>query len=311
MQKITPCLWFDNNCKEAIDFYTSAFKNSKVHSIQLYPENVETPSGPASEMKDKVITAIFELEGFTFMGLDGGPIFQFNPSISFFVNFDPSKDDAAKENLKNLWDKLVEGGEALMDLQEYPFSKYYGWVKDKYGVTWQLILTDPTGEPRPTIVPSLLFTQDMCGKAEEAIDFYVSVFKNSKKGIVSPYQPGQAKNDKAKTAYGDFMIEGHWIAAMDSGVDQDYKFNEAISLQVECEDQNEVDELWSKLSSVPASEQCGWCKDKFGVSWQIIPKEMGKYLGDPDKEKSGRAMKAMLEMKKIDLQGIKDAFEGK
>src|SRR5690606_38810416 len=103
-------------------------------------------------------------------------------AISFMVNFDPSRERDAETRLQKVWDALIEGGEALMPLQEYPFSKKYGWVKDKYGLTWQLILTDPDGEERPVIVPALMYVGEVAGKASEAIDLYTSVFKNAKKG---------------------------------------------------------------------------------------------------------------------------------
>lgn len=300
--KIVPHLWFDKEAKEAAEFYINAFGGDSklVDSTVLR----DTPSGDTDFV-------VFELLGQEFMAISAGPYFKFNSSISFFVNFDPSRDPNAKENLKKLWDKLAEGGKALMELNEYPFSKYYGWIEDKFGLSWQLILTGPTGEPRPDIVPSLLFTKDGCGKAEEAIDFYLSVFKNSKKGIVSPYQPGQAPNKKAKTAFGDFNLEGYWMAAMDSGVEQDFEFNEAISFLVNCKDQDEVDYYWEKLSAVPKAEQCGWLKDKYGVSWQIQPEIMNEMMSKGTTEQIDRVTQAFLKMKKFDIKKLQEAYEGK
>lgn len=168
MQKITPSLWFDKNCEEAINYYVNTFEGSpyksgksKILSIARYEKGMEVPGG--DELEGKVITAVFELDGQDFIALDGGPIF---------------------------------------------------------------------------------------------------------------------------------------------------KFNEAISFQVQCEDQEEVDYFWGKLSSVPESEQCGWLKDKFGLSWQITPKRLGELLSDPDKEKSMRAMNAMLKMKKIEISELEKAFDG-
>ncbi len=169
MQKITPSLWFDKECEEAITFYIDTFntaphskKNSKVVSLDRYPEDQQV--GPMKDMAGKVLTAIFELAGQRFMALDGGPLFKFNESISFYV---------------------------------------------------------------------------------------------------------------------------------------------------ECEDQDEVDHFWKQLSAVPESEQCGWAKDKYGVSWQIIPKQLGELLSDKDKAKSGRVLQAMLQMKKINIKGLQDAYDGK
>src|SRR5688572_16947564 len=130
MQKIVPHLWFDREAKEAAEFYASVFPDSKVTSVYTLHD---TPGGDAD-------VVAFEIAGYQFMSISAGPLFKFNPSVSFFLNFDPSKDKDAKENLKALWEKLSEGGKVLMELQEYPFSKLYGWLEDKYGVSWQLIL---------------------------------------------------------------------------------------------------------------------------------------------------------------------------
>ena len=180
--KITPHLWFDKEAKEAAAFYTGMFPKSRVTNTQTIHD---TPSGDCDIVS-------FELSGQPFMAISAGPLFKPNPSISFFVNFDPLRDPKAKENLNLLWAKLSNGGEALMPLQKYPFSDWYGWIKDKYGISWQLILTKPGGEERPFIVPSLLFVGEVCGKSEEATDFYMSVFKNSKRGTLARYGAGMA-----------------------------------------------------------------------------------------------------------------------
>lgn len=294
MQKIIPNLWFDHTAKEAAEFYTSVFPNSHIVSTVYYPNSAEEGLADFQlDLAGKELTVEFEIEGQHFVNINAGPEFKFNPSISFMVNFDPSRDEQAREHLDELWAKLIEGGEALMPLDEYPYSKRYGWVKDKYGLTWQLILTDPSGDPRPFIVPSLLFAGNNVNRAEEAINFYTSVFKNSKVGLLAPYEENTGPARSGSLMYGDFQLEGEWLAAMDSGVEQGFVFNEAVSLQVNCEDQAEIDELWSKLSVVPESEQCGWCKDQFGVSWQIVPKNMEELMKKPD------AFKKLMQMHKI------------
>lgn len=305
MQKILPHLWFDKEAKEASEFYVKAFGgDSKIISTRVIHN---TPSGDCD-----IVT--FQLLGQEFMAISAGPDFKFNSSISFFVNFDPSRDENAKDNLKKLWDQLVEGGKALMELNEYPFSKYYGWVEDKYGLSWQLMLSDPSGDPRPTIVPSLLFTKDKTGLAAEAVDFYVSVFSgkgdSTKKGIVAPYEAEQSQVPTAKTAYADFMLDGIWFSAMDSGVEQPFEFNEAISFLVNCKDQQEIDYLWEKLSAVPEAEQCGWLKDKYGVSWQIQPEIMNEMMSQGTEEQVDRVTQAFLKMKKFDVETLKKAYEG-
>ncbi len=308
VQKITPYLWFDKEAEEAMNFYSSVFPSAKIVSIQRYPDNVDDPH--MQGMDGKVLHGVFEIEGQQFMAIDAGPIFTFNPSISFFLNFDPSTDENAEENLERIWNELANGGKALMELGEYPFSKKYGWVQDKFGISWQLILTNPESEQRPFIVPSLMFIGANNNKAEEAINFYTSVFQNSKIGILARYPDDTGPANKGSLMFSDFMIENSWFAAMDSGVEHEFNFNESISLYVDCKDQDEVDYLWSKLSAVPEAEQCGWLKDKFGVSWQIVPKRLGELLTDPDKEKAGRAMQAMLQMKKIDVEELEKAYRG-
>lgn len=294
MQKIIPNLWFNKTAKETAEFYTSVFPNSNIVATTHYPNSAE--EGLADFQLDKAgkeLTVEFEIEGQRFVNINAGPEFTFNPSISFMVNFDPSRDSQAREHLDELWEKLVEGGQMLMPLDEYPFSKRYGWVKDRYGLSWQLILTDPSGEPRPFIVPSLLFAGKNVNRAEEAITFYTSVFDNSKIGLLARYSEPTGPAKAGSLMYSDFMLENQWFAAMDSGEEQDFVFNEAISLQVNCKDQAEIDYFWEKLSTVPESEQCGWCKDQFGVSWQIVPENMEELMKKPN------AFANMMQMKKI------------
>jgi predicted 3-demethylubiquinone-9 3-methyltransferase (glyoxalase superfamily) len=301
MQKIVPHLWFNKEAKEAAQFYVSAFGGDSAVTQTTLIRN--TPSGDCDSVA-------FRLAGYEFMGISAGPYFDINPSISFMLNFDPSRDPQAQEHLDALWKILSEGGEPLMPLQEYPFSKRYGWIKDKYGVTWQLILTNPEGEPRPFIIPSLMFTGDMTGKADEAIDFYVSVFKDAKRGMTAAYPPGAAPEKDAKIMFAEFMVEGQWFTAMDSGHMHTFGFNEGVSLLVRCKDQPEIDEYWGKLSAVPEAEQCGWLKDKYGVSWQINAVAMDEVMRSGDQAKIDRVTQAFLTMKKFDLAALKKAEEG-
>lgn len=300
MQKIVPHLWFDNQAVEAAKFYVAAFGgDSKVLSQSKIED---TPSGDCDIVS-------FKLKGFEFMAISAGPLFQFNSSISFMLNFDPSEDKNARQNLDALWAKLSDGGEALMPLGTYDFSERYGWIRDKYGVTWQLILTKPTGEPRPAVLPSIMFTGDNTGKAGEAMDFWVSMFKNAKRGMTAQYPPGASPEPAAKIMFAEFMLEGQWFTAMDSGYMHKFGFNEAISLLVRCKSQQEIDAYW-KLSAVPEAEQCGWLKDKYGLSWQIAPANMDTMLSG-DKDAAARVTKAFLKMKKFDLAALEKASNGK
>jgi len=293
-QKITPNLWFNGNAKEAAEFYTSIFPDSNTVNTVYYPNSAEEGLADFQlNMAGKELVIDFELKGQRFTAINAGPEFTFNQTVSFMVNFDPSQDDQAQEHLNTLWDKLVEGGEVLMPLQEYPFSKRYGWAKDRYGLTWQLVLTNPDGEPRPFITPSLLFTKENVNRAEEAINAYVAIFKNTKVGRFARYTEDTGPAKTGSLMYGDFMLEDQWFAAMDSGVEQDDTFNQAVSFAVSCKDQDEIDYYWEKLSKHPESEQCGWCKDEYGLSWQIVPENMGELMQHPD------AYKHMMQMKKI------------
>lgn len=299
--RITPHLWYDKEAREAAEFYCSIFADSRIRNITTLRD---TPSGDCDVVS-------FELSGQPFMSISAGPLFKFNPSVSFIVNFDPSRDQRARESLDSAWKKLAGGGTPLMPLQEYPFSKRYGWIQDKYGLSWQLILSDPDGEPRPFITPSLMFAGAVCGKADEAIDFYTSVFKDSRRGIIARYPKGSEPDKEGTVMFADFMIEKQWLAAMDSARMHDLSFNEAVSLMVSCETQKEIDHYWEKLSAVPQAEQCGWLKDQYGLSWQITPAEMNSMMQTATSEQMDRLTKAFLPMKKFDLAALRRAFHGK
>jgi len=296
MQKITSFLWFDDQAEDAVEFYKSVFKNSQGGESTHYSEAGAQVSG---QPKGSVMTVPFQLYGQDFVALNGGPLFKFNPSISFFVNC------KTENEVQKLWDKLSEGGKALMPLDKYPFSEKYGWIQDKYGVSWQIIL--PMGEVKQTIVPSMLFVQNVCGRAEEAINYYTSVFGNSKLLTTFRYSAGEEPDKEGTLAYADFVLEGQIFAAMDSAHEHKFNFNEAISFVVNCESQEELDYFWEKLSKGgdPKAQQCGWLKDKFGVSWQIVPMVLGELLSNTDKAQ--KVMSALLKMKKLDIETLKKA----
>jgi len=307
-QKITPCLWFNDNCEEAINFYVSIFPNSKINHIMRYPEGVE--EGPMKGMDGKILTAFYELEGYSFQALDGGPTFKMNPSVSFMVNFDPSKDAEAAKHLEEMWNKLSEGAKVLMELNEYPLSKKYGWLEDRFGVSWQLILTDPTGEPRPFIVPSLLFVNKVAGKAEEALDYYTSIFKNSKKGLVAHYPAGMEPDKEGSLMFGEANLDGSWLIAMDSAHEHKFDFTAGTSLVIDCKDQAEVDYFWEKLTTGGEESQCGWLVDKYGVWWQIVPQQLGELMNSGDPVKTKRVIDAFMPMKKLDIATLQAAYDG-
>lgn len=299
-RKIVPHLWYDKEAKEAAEFYVSIFPDSKMTDVTTIHD---TPSG------DSEIVS-FELLEQKFKAISAGPYFKFNPSISCTVRFDPTRETDAKEKLSEVWNKLSEGGTALMPLDKYPFSDWYGWIQDKYGLTWQLILTNPDGEERPAITPSFLFAGEQYGKTEEALHFYLSVFKEAKLGQIARYPKGMEPDKEGNIMFSDFSLENQWFTAMESGYEHPFKFNEALSFMVYCDGQEEIDYYWEKLSAVPEAEQCGWLKDKFGVSWQIVPRAMDEMMSKGTPEQLERVTKAFLTMKKFDLAELQKAYEG-
>ncbi|MCG1008975.1 VOC family protein [Salinicoccus sp. ID82-1] len=299
-QHIVPHLWFDAQAEEAVDFYTSIFPQSKLN-VKTYIE--DTPSGDTPSLS-------FELMDYKFMAISAGPYFTLNPAISFMLLFNPASDEAADGNLESLWNKLMEGGTALMPLDAYPFSSKYGWVQDKHGVTWQLILSDGSGPERSNIVPAMMFVGENHGRAKEAIEYYVSIFPDSEVGEIAQYPGDMPPHTEGTVMYGDFRLGQQWFSAMDSAEDHDFNFNEAVSLMVQCKDQQEIDYYWEKLSAVPEAEQCGWLKDKFGVSWQIYPTAMEEMMAEGTREQINRVTEAFLKMKKFDIATLEKAYRG-
>ncbi|MBJ6363770.1 VOC family protein [Paenibacillus sp. GCM10012307] len=300
IQPIIPHLWFDKEAKEAAEFYCSVFPNSTIKSTATLQG---TPSGDPDLVS-------FSIWGQSFMAISAGPYFKINPSISFIVNFDPSREENARSMIDEVWNKLSDGGTALMPIDKYPFSERFGWIQDKYGVTWQLMLTNPEGEPRPEIIPSLLFVGDNFGKAEEAREYYLSVFKNAKAGSLIRYGAGQGPNKEGTVMFSDFQLEETWFTAMDGALDHGFTFNEAISLLVSCETQEEIDYYWDKLSAVPEAEQCGWLKDKYGLSWQITSSRLSEIMSNGTQDQRNRVTQAFLKMKKFDIAELEKAFQG-
>jgi predicted 3-demethylubiquinone-9 3-methyltransferase (glyoxalase superfamily) len=299
MQKITPHLWFDKLAREAAEFYVSLFPGSKVVSVTKL---TGTPSGDCDLVR-------FELAGQPFMSISAGPLFKFNPSVSFHVNC------STKEEVDAIWEHLSPDAKVLMPLGEYPFSARYGWLEDKYGLSWQIILA-VGGSVAQKITPALMFVGDACGKTEEALNFYVSVFKNApnaatagenKAEVLARYGEGGGPDKAGTVQYAKFSLLGQAFAAMESAREHKFAFNEAISFMVPCDTQEEIDYFWEKLSADPKAEQCGWLKDKFGLSWQIAPAMMQELLGSDDRKRIERVTQALLKMKKFDIDALKQA----
>jgi predicted 3-demethylubiquinone-9 3-methyltransferase (glyoxalase superfamily) len=290
MPKITPFLWFDEQAEEAVQFYTSIFANGKIGSISRYGDDVPGPKG-------KVMTVNFQLAGQDFNALNGGPVYKFTPAVSFFVYCQTQKE------IDDLWRNLSDGGKELMELTAYPFAERFGWVEDRYGLSWQLSLAHIPQK----ISPFLMFVGDQYGKAEEALRLYTSLFKNSSVNHIERY--GSAQDDrKGAVMHASFQLEGQEFMASDSGFDHAFTFTPAISFVVDCRDQAEVNYFWEKLTEGGAESQCGWLEDRFGVSWQIVPAILIELMSDPDPVKAGRVTQAMLKMSKIEIDALKLAY---
>ncbi len=188
--------------------------------------------------------------------------------------------------MEKAWNKLSEGGKVMMPLNTYPWSEKYGWCQDKFGVSWQLMMDKNQGAPT---VPCLMFTQHNSGKAAKAMELYTSLFKNSGIKQVSKYEKGEP-DVEGYIKHAQFTLDGQLFACMDSSGPHDFTFSEAISLFISCQTQEEIDYFWKKLTANGGQESmCGWVKDPFGVSWQIVPPILGELLGSRRQRKSRKS----------------------
>lgn len=293
MQRITPHLWLDKEAVQAAEFYSASFPDAKVTNVSTIKD---TPSGDCDIVS-------FELLGQPFMAISAGPLFRFTPAISFLVRC------ATPDQVDALWSKLSERGSPLMPLDSYPFSDRYGWTTDRYGLSWQ-VRHDARGEIGQAIVPSLMFVGDVCGKAEEAVNHYTSVFPESNIDHIQPYGEGEEPDQPGSIRHLYFSLNGYKLAAMDSARDHDFGFSEAISLMVGCDTQDEIDHYWNRLTAIPEAEQCGWLKDRLGVSWQVVPTALDELLSRGTEEEVARVTQAFLQMKKFDIAELRRAYEG-
>lgn len=270
---IFPCVWFDNNGTEAAGYYCGIFPDTQLVS-------------------DDGMVQMLSLNGQSLMFLTAGPQFKPNASISFLI---ANEDEQETERLYN---RLAEGGISLMPLAEYPFSKRYGWVRDKYGITWQLY-TGEKGHTDQYFTPTLMFIGTNNGKAKEAIGFYTSLFPNSStEGILEYPEGGEDKPGNVQHA--QFTINNFTMACMDSSLDHKFNFDEGISFQIITGRQEETDHYWNHfIKDGGAESMCGWCRDKYGVSWQVVPRQLLDYFRNADKDTAKRVQQAMLKMKKI------------
>lgn len=300
MRMITPHLWFDKEAREAAEFYVSLCLGSEITNVTKL---TNTPSGDCDVVS-------FQLAGQPFMAISAGPLFRFNPSVSFHIRCSTTQEVDA------IWERLSPGSQVLMPLGAYPFSERFGWLNDKYGLSWQVIYAGDGAVPQ-RFIPALLFVGDVCGKAEEAIKFYASVFRNAPAGagateaeVLSRYGKGEEPEKEGTVRRAQFSLAGQEFVAMDSARDHRFAFNEAVSFMVPCDTQEEIDYFSNSLSADPKAEQCGWLKDKYGLSWQISPVAMQELMGGSDRARIDRVTQAFLKMKRFDIAALKRAAAG-
>lgn len=289
MQRIVPNVWCQGNAVEVGEFYSAVLPQTSATTTMTYP--TEGLLDFQRDFAGQALVVDVSVSGYQIRLINAGNEFRPTPAISFILTMDPlmfdGGEDEARSRTKSIWEAFVDGGQVRMELGEYPFSKLYGWVEDRFGVNWQLMLSDPAGERRPPVIPQFLFTGPTA-QAKQAIDLYIGLLADSSMGMVMPHQDAAAG-----IMFAEFNLSGQWFSAMDGGTDHDFTFSPGLSLEVSCADQEEIDRLWEVLSSVPEAEQCGWVEDRFGVSWQIVPENMGELMAHPG------AFSRMLEMKKL------------
>lgn len=278
--KIHTCIWYNNTAQEAVKLYTEAFGDVKIIS-------------------DNGMVVMFEVKGLPIMGLNGGDNFRPTPAFSYYVSFENETE------IEKAWNTLVkEGGKTLMALDKYDWNPKYGWLEDKYGVSWQL-WTGPFSKAEQKVVPGLMYCNKVQGKADEAINLYTSLFPDSCRGMTALYPEG-TPDIAGQIVHAEFTLENVLFKAFDSGIPHGFDFTEGMSVVVHCDSQEEIDLYWDTLTKDGGQEsQCGWCKDKFGVSWQIVPSILPQLMSDP--EKGQRVVQAFMKMKKFNIQALLDA----
>lgn len=274
-QKITPCLWYNAQAREAATLYCSVFANSKITS------------------QSPIVTAI-DVCGQSITLLDGGPMYQPNPSISFYYVCETN------EEIDRTWKAFTKEGEIMMPMDKYAWSQKYGWVTDKFGVSWQFAL-GKVSDVGQKITPCLMFTGKQYGRVDEAIAHYSSVFRNSKVEGIMRYGKGQLPDQEGKVQHAQMNLGNYKMMLMESAADHKFTFSEGVSLTIHCEDQEEIDYYWDRLTESGEESRCGWLKDKFGVSWQIIPVMLSKLISNP------KGVEAMLTMRKLNIEQLVQA----
>lgn len=267
---IYPALWFDNQALEAFEFYCSVFPNSIV-----------------LEHNQTVVKA--SLSNQCFIGINGGPYFLPNPAISFTVICD------SREEINALWQKLILGGASIIDLGHYSWNAYYGWIQDQFGYTWQLQLGNG-GKTQQHILPNLLFCGMHQNQCSQALQYYQKIFPEFQRHQLLRYPSGDLEG---KIQNSIFSLNHLKFIAKDSPHKHIFDFNESVSFVIPCKTQQEIDYYWNYFTEHGSESWCGWCKDVFGISWQVIPNNLAQILATHP-----QAYSTLTRMKKIIIEDL-------
>jgi predicted 3-demethylubiquinone-9 3-methyltransferase (glyoxalase superfamily) len=265
------CLWFDNQGAEAAKWYVSLFDGTSI----LY--------------QNQVITEI-SIEGTKLMMINGGKHYSPTSAMSNFVYFGGNH-----EKFERIYHALLDGGQILMPMDAYDWSSKYAWVKDKFGINWQMDIDEINH--RQKLVPSLLFVNQRNHNVKEALSYYISVFEQSTMLMEWPYPESEASMPAGTLLFGQAKLGNTIINAMSSTLHHDYDFTPGNSLVIVCENQDEIDYYWKALGAEGQELMCGWLTDRFGLTWQIFPRILSDLMNDP--ERGPKASTALRQMKKI------------
>lgn len=291
MQTIIPHLWYDTEAKEAVAFYIELFGGKIDWTYTI----TDTPSGDSDLIQ-------FQLGDMTLAAISAGPYFKLNESMSLMVNV------ANKDEVTRLYQALSEGGRVLMPLGEYSFSPYYVWLEDRFGLSWQLSYAPDLDKPYQFDI-CLLFSQEQVGLAQPMLDYYKDKLPQASVGQLSYYGEGEAAVEAAKLNYAELLVAGQKMIVMDHGYGGEASFNESFSLMVYVDSQDELNFYYDLLSAVPEAEMCGWVKDQFGISWQIVPRILMEAYDTASPETVKAVNDAVLTMKRLDIATIQDLLK--
>lgn len=278
-QKIYPCLWFEKEALEATDFYFKVF-------------------GEAQMLHKNDFVATFEIKGSKMMAINGGPHYKKTPAVSYFVYC------GGDAEIERIYTMLTEGGMIMMPLGNYPWSRRYAFIEDKYGTAWQLDVDDVNNSQK--IVPCLLFVNEKNKLAGEAVDYYTGIVKESTILFKSMYGPGQQMPEEV-VLFAQFKLHHVIINATRSTMKHDFDFTPGNSLVIECSTQEEIDYYWDQLGSGGQYSRCGWLTDRYGHSWQIIPDFLSAATSDP--ETAHAVIQAFMSMTKFEIEPLKEAMK--